>query len=79
MIENNFLTKSKFTKLIEKTVSDLNIPYMEAILHVCDKNDIEPEDVKKFISPIIKGKVEAEAMQLNYLPKLNTLDSAFSE
>tara|TARA_X000001036_G_scaffold432626_1_gene468825 strand:- start:849 stop:1085 length:237 start_codon:yes stop_codon:yes gene_type:complete len=78
MIENNFLTKSKFTKLIEKTVSDLNIPYMEAILHVCNKNDIEPEDVKKFISPIIKGKVEAEAMQLNYLPKLNTLDSAFS-
>lgn len=78
MIENNFLTKSKFTKLIEKTVSDLNVPYMEAILHVCDKNDIEPEDVKKFISPIIKGKVEAEAMQLNYLPKLNTLDSAFS-
>ena len=78
MIEQKFLTKAKFTKLIETTVGDLNIPYMEAILHVCNKNDIEPEDVKKFISPIIKGKVEAEAMQLNYLPKLNTLDSAFS-
>ena len=51
---------------------------MEAILHVCEKNDIEPEDVKKFISPVIKGKVEAEAMELNYLPKMNTLDSAFS-
>ena len=51
---------------------------MEAILHVGQKNDIEPEDVKKFISPVIKGKVEAEAMQLNYLPKMNTLDSAFS-
>ena len=78
MIENNFLTKNKFTKLIESTVSELSIPYMEAILHVCQKNDIEPEDVKKFISPVIKGKVEAEAMQLNYLPKMNTLDSAFS-
>ena len=78
MIEQNFLTKNKFTKLIESTVNELNIPYMEAILHVCQKNDIEPEDVKKFISPVIKGKVEAEAMQLNYLPKLNTLDSAFS-
>ena len=78
MIENNFLTKNKFTKLIESTVNELNIPYMEAILHVCQKNDIEPEDVKKFISPVIKGKVEAEAMQLNYLPKMNTLDSAFS-
>ena len=79
MIEQNFLTKNKFTKLIESTVNELNIPYMEAILHVCEKNDIEPEDVRKFISPVIKSKVEAEAMQLNFLPKLNTLDSAFSE
>lgn len=79
MIEQNFLTKNKFTKLIESTVSELSIPYMEAILHVCEKNDIEPEDVRKFISPVIKSKVEAEAMQLNFLPKLNTLDSAFSE
>ena len=79
MIEDQFLTKAKFTKLIEATVSELRIPYMEAILHVCDKNDIEPEDVKKFISPIIKDKLEAEAMQLNFLPKTNTLDSAFFE
>ena len=76
-IESQFLTKSKFTKLIESTVSELGIPYMEAVLEVCEKNDIEPEDVKKFISPIIKGKIEAEAMNLNYLPRLNTLDSAF--
>ena len=79
MIENKFLTKSKFTKLIEKTVSDLSIPYMEAILHVCDKNGIEPEDVKKFVSPVIRNKVEAEAMTLNFLPKQNTLDSAFAD
>ena len=77
-IESQFLTKSKFTKLIENTVSELGIPYMEAVLEVCEKNNIEPEDVKKFISPIIKGKLEAEAMNLNYLPKLNTLDSAFN-
>ena len=78
-IEQHFLTKSKFTKQIVSTVIELKIPYMEAILHVCNKNDIEPEDVKKFISPVIKGKVEAEAMALNYLPKGNTLDSAFAE
>jgi len=78
-LEENFLTKSKFTKLIEATVSEYKIPYMEAILHVCDKNGIEPEDVKKFISPIIKNKVEAEAMALNFLPKMNSIDSAFFE
>jgi hypothetical protein len=52
---------------------------MDAILHLCEENNIEPEDIKKFISPIIKGKVEAEAMQLNFLPKKATLDSAFAD
>ena len=78
-IEENFLTKSKFTKLVEATVTELKIPYMEAVLHLCEKNDMEPEDVKKFISPIIRDKIEAEAMRLNFLPKQNTLDSALFE
>jgi hypothetical protein len=47
---------------------------MEAILHLCEKNDIEPEDVKKFISPIIKDKLEAEARNLNFLPRQNALE-----
>jgi len=78
-IEDQFLNKSRFTKLIESAVTDLKISYMDAILHVCEKNNIEPEDVSKFISPIIKGKVEAEAMNLNFLPKLSSFDSAFFE
>lgn len=78
-IEQQFLNKNRFTKLIEKTVSELRVSYMDAILHVCDKNEIDPEDVSKFISPIIKSKLEAEAMNLNFLPKQNSLDSAFFE
>jgi hypothetical protein len=78
-VESQFLNKNRFTKMIETTVSDLRIGYMDAILHVCDKNEIDPEDVGKFISPIIKSKLEAEAMNLNFLPKLNSLDSAFFE
>jgi len=78
-VEEQFLTKSKFTKLIESTVADMKIPYMDAILHVCSKNDNEPEDVKKFISPIIKDKLEAEAMDLNFLPKKNSIDSSLFE
>jgi hypothetical protein len=76
-IEEQFLTKSKFTKLIESTVADLKIPYMDAILKVCETNDIEVEDIKKFISPVIKDKLEAEAMDLNFLPKKNSIDSSF--
>ena len=78
-VEEQFLTKSKFTKLIESTVADMKLPYMDAILQVCQKNDIEPEDVRKFISPIIKDKLEAEAMDLNFLPKKNSIDSSLFE
>jgi len=74
-VEQEFLTKSKFTKMVEQTVIDLKISYMDAILYLCERNQLEPEDMKKFVSPIIKDKLEAEAMQLNYLPKQNTLDA----
>ena len=74
-IEQEFLTKSKFTKMVEDTVNELKLTYMDAILYLCEKNQLEPEDMKKFVSPIIKDKLEAEAMQLNFLPKQNTLDA----
>ena len=78
-IEEQFLTRTKFTKLIESTVAEKKMPYMDAILQLCDKNDIDIEDIKKFISPIIKNQLEAEAMNLNYLPKKNSLDDALFE
>ena len=73
MIEEKFLNKSKFTEIVEETVIEKQLSYMDAVLYVCEMNSIDLEDVKKFISPIIKGKIEAEAMALNFLPKQNTL------
>ena len=79
MIEEQFLTKTKFAKIIEATVLETKMTYMDTVLHLCEKNNIEPEDVKKFISPVIRDKIAAEAMELNFLPKTNSLDSAFFE
>jgi len=78
-LEDQFLTKSKFTKLIEGTVAELKIPYMDAIIKVCETNDIEIEDIRKFISPVIRDKLEAEAMDLNFLPKKTAIDSSLFE
>ena len=66
---DNFLTKAKFSKIVEEEVLELKVPYMEAVLHVCENNGIEPEDVSKFVSPVIKGKIEVEAQNLNWLPR----------
>ena len=78
-VEEQFLTKSKFTKLIEKMVAELKIPYMDAIIKVCENNEIEIDDVKKFVSPVIRDKLEAEAMELNFLPKKNSIDESLFE
>jgi len=78
-MSEDFLSKSKFSKMIEEAVVQKKLSYMDAILDICEKNDLEPEDVRKFVSPIIKDKLEAEAMSLNLLPKTNSLDDSFFE
>lgn len=73
MESDQFLTKTKFTKLVEETVKNHKSTYMDAIIHICDDIDVDLEDVRRFISPVIKEKLEAEAMRLNFLPRQNTL------
>ena len=46
---------------------------MDAIIHICEDVDLDLQDVKKYIAPVIKDKLEAEAMSLNFLPRQNTL------
>jgi hypothetical protein len=59
--------------MVEKAVIDYRLSYIDAIVHLCDKNDIEMEDINKFINPTLKEKLEAEAMRLNFLPQQNML------
>ena len=42
---------------------------MDAILWYCEKEGIEPDTVGKLISKGLKEKIEANARDLNYLPK----------
>lgn len=73
MTDKQFLTKAKFAKLIESAVIKKGLTYMDALIHICEENEVELEEVRKFISPVIKNKLEAEAMNLNYLPRGNQL------
>ena len=71
--DETFLNKPNFTKMVENKVLDTKQSYMDAVIDLCEKLDIDPIDVKKFISPVIQGKIEAEAMTLNLIPRQNTL------
>jgi MinD-like ATPase involved in chromosome partitioning or flagellar assembly len=73
MIESEFMSRTKFTQIIEKEVRENNLNYIDATVRACEITNIDPEDVKKFISPLIKEKIENEAMNLNFLPRQNQL------
>ena len=67
------MTKAKFSKMVESVVREKRLSHMDAIIHLCEKHNIEVEDCKKYVSNVIKEKLEVEAMNLNFFPKGNEL------
>ena len=63
------MTPKRFSKIIEDIVLDKAVKHMDAILLQCTEHELEPEDVKKFVSKTLKDKVTVNAQDLHYLPK----------
>ena len=43
------------------------MPYMDAVLKICEERDLDPIDVGNLIGPVLKEKIEAEAIDLNLI------------
>ena len=71
--ESNFMNKKKFTKMVEDCVRRESMSYMDTVVYLCEQNNLEIEDVKKYIAISIKEKIEMEAMKLNFLEKGGSL------
>lgn len=67
--ESNFMNKKKFTRMVEDCVRTKSMSYMDTVVYLCEENNLEIEDVKKYIATSIKEKIEFEAMKLNFLEK----------
>tara|TARA_B100000780_G_C21103457_1_gene445406 strand:+ start:462 stop:689 length:228 start_codon:yes stop_codon:yes gene_type:complete len=62
-------TTKTFSMEIENIAKEKRITHMEAILWHCNKQGIEPDTVSSLISKSLKEKVEANARELNFLPR----------
>jgi len=69
VIENKFLTPSKFSLEIEKIVAEENMNYIDAICHYCEINSLEIESVTKLISKPLKERIKYDAVRLNFMKK----------
>ena len=65
------MSNEKFIKEIENLVTKYRLDYMDAVVHLCEKNNIEIEAAASIIKNNIKirAKIQSVAEDLNYLPK----------
>lgn len=65
----------RFVTEINALVENNDVSVMDAIVHYCDKYGLEIETVASIVksNSKIKAKLQAEAEELNYLPKTSKL------
>jgi len=62
-------TTKTFSLQIENIAKEKKITHMEAVLWYCKNEGIEPDTVSNLLSKGLKQKIEANARDLNFLPK----------
>ena len=62
-------TAKTFSMEIERIALEKKITHLDAVLDYCHRQEIEPDTVGNLISKGLKEKIEANARDLNFLPK----------
>jgi hypothetical protein len=65
--DKSFINRKKFSIMVEESVIEHKHGYMDAIIHVCEQNNVEISSVKKYLSAPIISKLEVEAINLNFI------------
>ena len=58
-----------FCMKIEDIVKEKSISHMDAVLWYCEQEGLELEGISPLISKALKQKIEANARELNFLPR----------
>ena len=72
-IEYKILSKKRFCDMVEEYIYMKDVPYIEAVIDLMGEHDIDPERIPNLINTSIRDKIEAEARNLNFLERINTL------
>lgn len=63
------ITKEQLALQTEVLVHKDKMSYAEAICHLCEEKQIDPEDMAKLVKGVLKSKLEAEAMDRNIIKR----------
>ena len=63
------ITKEELRLQVEKLVAHDGMSYTEAIIEICERKEIDPEDIAKLVKGPLKLKLEVEAMDRNIIKR----------
>ena len=63
----------RFSTMIEKLVIDDEVRYIDAIMEYCEDKDIDLTIVPKLLTTSLKDKLQVEAMEYNFFPRVGQL------
>jgi uncharacterized protein YdhG (YjbR/CyaY superfamily) len=63
------ITKEQLKLQVEKLVHGDGMTYTEAIIEICERMEIDPEDIAKLVKGPLKNKLEVEAMDRNIIKR----------
>ena len=69
LIEKYIQNPTKFSIAIEGVKKETELSYIDSIIYYCKENSIELNIVGDLVTANLKEKVEAEARNLNFLPR----------
>ena len=70
VLESKFFSPTRFAEEIESLVlNNADMNYIDAIVHFCEKNNLDLESVPKLIPKPLKEKIKYDAQQLNFMKK----------
>ena len=62
-----------FMENIENLVQKTNMTYIDAVMHYCEENKLEPETAGKMIGGKLKQNIQDEAEDLHLIQKTSKL------
>jgi hypothetical protein len=62
-----------FMEKIENLVQSTHMTYIDAVVHYCDVNKVEPEIAGKMVGGKLKQNIQDEAENLHLIPRTSKL------
>ena len=69
----SILPSEQLAHVIERIVVNKQMSYLDAVLHFCERRNIEPEMIARLLRDKIKSELSQEAQGLHFIPRTNRL------